>query len=58
MSGLKRPCGIRLLTAYLILGDGRLSEDQLIYAETRENMFIIIWELEMHLTLSLSFFVL
>ena len=24
---------------------GRLREDQLIYVETRENVFIIIWDL-------------
>ena len=30
---------------FLILGVGRLREDQLIYVETRENVFFIIWDL-------------
>ena len=30
---------------FLILGVGGLREDQLIYGETRENMFFIIWDL-------------
>ena len=30
---------------FLILGVGRLREDQFIYVETRENVFFIIWDL-------------
>ena len=30
---------------FLILGVGRLREDQLICVETRENLFFIIWDL-------------
>ena len=29
---------------FLILGVGRLREDQLIYVETRKNLFFIIWD--------------
>ena len=29
---------------FFILGVGRLREDQLIYVETRENVFFIIWD--------------
>ena len=42
VGGLQRPCRNRLLSS---LGVGRLREDQLIYVETRENMFFIIWDL-------------
>ena len=42
VGGLQRPC--RNLV-FLILGVGRLREDQLIYVETRENVFFIIWDL-------------
>ena len=31
--------------AFLILGVGRLKEDQLIYVESRENVIFIIWDL-------------
>ena len=34
--------------AFLILGVGRLREDQFIYVETRENAFFIIWDLLKH----------
>ena len=30
---------------FLIQGVGRLREDQLIYEETRENVFFMIWDL-------------
>ena len=44
------PCyqwvGCRESLAFLILGVGRLREDQLIYVETRENVFFIIWDLK------------
>ena len=30
---------------FLIQGVGRLREDQLIYVESRENLFIMIWDL-------------
>ena len=30
---------------FLILGVGRLREDQLIYVETREDVFLITWDL-------------
>ena len=30
---------------FLILGAGRLMEDQLIYVDTRENLFFMIWDL-------------
>ena len=34
------------LFAFLILGVGRLREDQFVYVETRKkNMFFIIWDL-------------
>ena len=38
VGGLQRPCS-------LILGVGRLREDQLIYVEIRQNVFFIIWDL-------------
>ena len=31
--------------AFFILGVGRLREDQLIYVESRENLFFMIWDL-------------
>ena len=31
--------------AFSILGVGSLREDQLMYVETRENVFFIIWDL-------------
>ena len=33
------------LFAFFIVEFGRLREDQLIYVETRENVFFIIWDL-------------
>ena len=30
---------------FLILGVGSLREDQLIYVDTRENVFFMIWDL-------------
>ena len=33
------------LFVFLILGVGRLREDPLIYVESRENMFFMIWDL-------------
>ena len=37
--------GLQESLVFLILGVGRLREDQLMYVETRENMFFIIWVL-------------
>ena len=31
---------------FLILGVGRLREDQLIYVETRASVFFMIWDLK------------
>ena len=33
------------LLVFLILGVGRLREDQLIYVESRKNVFFMIWDL-------------
>ena len=43
VGGLQRPC--RNLV-FLNLGVGRLREDQFIYVDTRENMFFMIWDLQ------------
>ena len=41
MGGLQRSCRL----VFLILGVGRLREDQLMYVETRGYVFFIIWDL-------------
>ena len=38
------PVGGQESLVFLILGVSRLREDQLIYVETRENVFFMIWD--------------